>query len=160
MRAGLAGMVFGTGLWLACASAPEQEEQAGVPAEVREVLQGRTVDPRWLAAAEVWLVAGFVEGTYPCVESEVGLDMIASHAFTPTRVLRGDVKARAIDVRAYDLQGASFPRALASGREYLVLLRPSAETRKLLADPGAIFTMATALGPAEVVAVVELARPR
>ncbi len=159
------GMALGTALMIGCAGAAEPERAAapgvhvGVPEAARAVLPGwAEVDPAWFAAAEVWLIAGFAEGTYPCVQNGDELDMIASHSFTPTRVLRGEVQAPAIDVRAYDLKGASYPRALAVGREYLVLLRPSEATRRLLADPRAVFSMMTALGPDEVIAVVDLSR--
>lgn len=160
-------LALGTGLIGCAANLPAQPEeraapvmaQSAIPEVVRAALpEWRTVEPSWFAGSEVWLVAGFEEDSYPCVPRGDDLVMFTRHAFTPRRVLRGEVKARAIDVRAMDLKGGNFPRALAEGREYLVLLRPSADTRSVLADPQGMFSMATALGPDEVVAVVDLSQ--
>lgn len=152
------GLVLGTGWVIGCASAPEGVDAEVVPASVQGLATaGRSVDPAWLAAAEVWVVAEFAEGTYPCVDTGAGLDMFERHLFTPRRVLRGEVRARAIDVRARELRGANYPGALRAGGVYLVLLRPSEATRRVLGDPAGVFVMETAIGPDEVVAIVELA---
>lgn len=137
-----------------------QQKAASLPAELREVVQPwQRVAPEWLARASVWLVADYTQDSYPCVPGPDGsLDMIQRDAFAPTRVLRGEVAARSLDIDMYALQGPSYPDALAEGRSYLVLLAPTPALAARLADPRTIFAMHERIGPGQIVAVIDLSQ--
>jgi len=128
-----------------------------LPPELRAL--GVAIDPAWAAAATIWVLAEFGQDTYPCRPGPDGsLDMILRDAFTPTRVLRGTLAARSIDVDAAALQGPSYPASLVEGRSYLLLLAPTPEVAARLADPEGMLSMYERLDRAQVVAVVDLSQ--
>jgi len=138
-------------------AAPAVAIAESLPTELRAL--GVAIDPVWAAAATIWVVAEFGQDTYPCRPGPDGsLDMILRDAFTPTRVLRGTLAARSIDVDAAALQGPSYPASLAPGRSYLLLLAPTPEIAARLADPEGMLSMYERLDRAQVVAVIDLSQ--
>ena len=133
---------------------------SAAPPELRGLLRpGQRVDPAWLARASVWVIARYTSDTYPCRPGPDGsLDMILRDAFTPTRVLRGVVRAPSIDLDMMALRGPAAPAALGEGRSYLLLLRPSAEIAARLADPEGHLGMHERLGADQVVAIIDLSQ--
>lgn len=171
MSAGRAALV-GVMAALACAPVETVREEparpsveqatAGreLPAELRAVVPAwQRVDPAWLVAASVWVVGTYFQAAYPCRPGPDGsLDMIQQDAFTPTRVLRGALRIREVDVDAWRLKGPGFPASLVEGRSYLLLLRPSPEVARKLADPEGLLGMDERLGSDQVVAIVDLSQ--
>ncbi|MBA3546075.1 MAG: hypothetical protein H0T76_06310 [Nannocystis sp.] len=131
-----------------------------IPPELRGVVQPwQRLDPAWLAGASVWLVARYTSDSYPCRPGPDGrLDMIQRDAFAPTRVLRGVVAAPGIDLDLGSLRGPAYPAAFSEGRDYLLLLRPSAAMTTRLADPRGAQSMHERLGAEQVVAIVDLSQ--
>ncbi len=131
-----------------------------VPPELRGVVQPwQRLDPTWLTGASVWVVARYTSDTYPGRPGPDGrLDMILRDAFAPTRVLRGVVAAPAIDLDLGSLRGPAYPAAFSEGRDYLLLLRPSAAMTARLADPRGAQSMHERLGADQVVAIVDLSQ--
>ena len=131
-----------------------------VPPELRGVVQPwQRLDPAWLTDASVWVVARYTSDTYPCRPGPDGsLDMILRDAFAPTRVLRGVVEAKAIDLDLGALRGTAYPASFSEGRDYLLLLRPSPEMTARLADAQGAQSMHERLGAEQVVAIVDLSQ--
>lgn len=156
------GLALGCGPALAGPNEPgEPHEEAGpevlVPVELRGL--GVAIEPRWVAASTVWVVAEYFEGTYPCREGPDGsLDMILQEAFTPTQVLRGALAIKALDVDAASLAGPDYPSGLAEGRSYLLMLAPRPEIAARLADPNGHLGMYERLDRTQVVAIVDLSQ--
>lgn len=160
--------ILGATLVLGCA--PVEGVEAGsagadavardLPAELVGVVPAwQRFDPAWAAAASVWAVGTYFQSSYPCVPGPDGsLDMIQLDGFTPTRVLRGTLRAREVDIDAYEARGPGFPTSFVEGRSYLLMLRPDGATARKLADPAAVFGMHERLGREQLVAIVDLSQ--
>lgn len=121
----------------ASAAAAAEPAAPAPPPELVGLLQPWHRFDRALAdASPVWLLARYTPGTYPCRPGPDGsLDMLVQDRFTIDRVVRGDVRAPAVDLPLPELSGPAFPRGWAEGRRYLLLLRPGPRAAAQLADP-------------------------
>jgi hypothetical protein len=75
--------------------------------------------------------------------------------FTVRKVHRGTVRRQAIGVERDAIRSASDAAALVEGREYVLFLRPSQESLRVLQRPGASRRSRDALAAEEVLAIVE-----
>ena len=140
----------------ALAAAP-QEDPAG-PVESL-VPAWQELDPAWKEEASVILVGELNEFSYPCRFDEHGnSEMILARSWKVLEVLEGEVKAPYVNISAVFPGEAHVPVEFIEGRRYLLLLKPSEETMKLLADPETVWGLGNEPHTNEVVAIVDLSQ--
>jgi hypothetical protein len=113
----------------------------------------------WARTATVWFVGSYGQGSYPCVPGPGGsLDMIQQNYFRVTRVLRGKVAVKTVDVNPYPRKDETVPPYLVEGRVYLVLLKPNPASVTRLGNSKTIFNLHTLIRRTEIVAIVDLSQ--
>ena len=139
----------------------------------------------WVEQASLIVRAGYRRSQYPCVFFEGGSAMPARSVFRVREVLKGRIARDDLDVNlamvglrkdlrmgrhmpeemgidAEDIrtEEGAFPDDLVTGREYLVFLEPSEESRRILNDPLKFFTSHTQIADGELLAIVDLSKTK
>jgi hypothetical protein len=113
----------------------------------------------WAEKASLVIKATYFRGKYPCVFFRNGsAAMPVRFSFEKVKVLKGDMACANVDVCIGDLDESRFPHDLASGRSYLVFLKPYPDSAALLKDPATEFTHDTQLSQDELVAIIDLSQ--
>lgn len=133
---------------------------ARVPEEVRTMLRPwHDFQDTWIERAAVIVTGRLGTGEYPCIERESGeLDMIQRDYFKVMRVLRGRVAVEYLDVDLHSEADAERPPYFVEDRMYLLLLKPTTESQKLLEDAKTIYGLGNRLAAGEVIAILDLSQ--
>ncbi|MBD0372402.1 MAG: hypothetical protein ICV60_16280 [Pyrinomonadaceae bacterium] len=109
------------------------------------------------AKATVVITGTYAQGRGPCILRPDGIRMWALESwFNITKVYQGKAGGKSISINNAMLPKSEYVRAkLETGRDYLVLLRPSAESMKII-KKGEYVPVWDALSDEEIIAIVEL----
>lgn len=152
----LVTFAFGLANSVRCGEAGED----GVAQRIRKQLRSwDRYDPKWGGDADVVVLASYRQGSYPCIFHEDGSSsMPMSSTFTVEEIIKGKIGRDDFDANLALLDEARFPRDFVSGRKYLVFLKPTEESVRLLNDRKALFGLFRQIGSKELVAIIDVSK--
>jgi len=118
-------------------------------------------DNSWNTESEIVVLAQYREGSYPCIFYPDGSsDMPISSTFTIEQTLKGKLGRVDFDANLAEGRGKRLPKDFVSGRKYLVFLKPTEASKRLLNDKKAIFNLRTQLSTKELIAIVDVSKSK